>query len=134
MDESLGKSYKLCSKKIIDSIFESGKRIHSFPFMLSYQQCELPINKVPFQLVIAVPKKLYKRAYQRNRIKRLMKECVRKNKHILEDFLRQESNKNKQFALFLVYRHHEELTYVQLYQKTIKLIEKLISTIESNEQ
>ena len=134
MDESLGKEYKLCSKKVIDQLFVDGLRLSSFPFALTYAFTSLPTSKVPFQVVISAPKRNFKRAHDRNRIKRLTKECLRKNKHILESFLTSESNKNGQLALFLVYRHNEELDYETLMKKMSKLLLTLRSTIEQHEK
>jgi ribonuclease P protein component len=134
MNQSFGKEYKLCSKKIIGQLFENGSRLSSFPFSLTYGFETLPNSIVPFQIVISVPKRLFKRAHDRNRIKRLVRECLRKNKYILEDFLTSESNKNGQMALFLVYRFNEEIDYETLMKKVSKLLLLLISTIEKNEK
>lgn len=134
MDERFGKEYKLCSKKIIERLFKDGKRLSSFPFGLTYGYEVLPNEEIPFQIVISVPKRNFKRAHDRNRIKRLMKECLRKNKHILEDFLTRESNKNRQMALFLVYRFNEELDYETIMRKMSKLLLTLTTTIEKHEK
>ncbi len=134
MDQRFGKEYKLCSKKIIERLFKEGKRLNSFPFGLTYGYEELPKAEIPFQIVISVPKKNFKRAHDRNRIKRLMKECLRKNKYILEDFLAGESNKNGQMALFLVYRFNEELDYETIMRKMSKLLLTLTTSIEKHEK
>lgn len=134
MNQSFGKEYKLCSKKIIGQLFEKGSRLSSFPFSLTYGFEALPNQTAPFQVVISVPKRLFKRAHDRNRIKRLIRECLRKNKYILEDFLASESNKRGQMALFLVYRFHEEPDYGTLMKKMSKLLLTLTSTIDKNEK
>lgn len=134
MNQNLGKEYKLCSKKIIERLFESGKRLSSFPFGLTYSFENLPTENIPFQVVISVPKRNFKKAHDRNRIKRLMKECLRKNKYILEEVLNKKSNNNNQMALFLVYRHNEELDYETLMRKMSKLLLTLITSIEENEK
>lgn len=134
MSQSFGKEYKLCSKKIIGRLFENGKRLSSFPFALTYGFDTLPDKNVPFQVVLSVPKRTFKRAHDRNRIKRLVRECLRKNKHILEDFLTSESNKRGQMALFLVYRFNEELDYETLMRKMSKLLLTLTTSIEKNEK
>jgi ribonuclease P protein component len=134
MNEQFGKEYKLCSKKIIYQLFETGKRLHSFPYTVTYDFVDLPANAAPFQVVISAPKRQFKHANKRNHIKRLMRECIRKNKHVLEDFLALESNKSKQLALFIVYRHHEELDFETLMRKTSKLFVTLTTTIQQNEK
>lgn len=134
MNQRFGKEYKLCSKKIIGQLFENGLRLNSFPFSLTYKSVTLPHPTIPFQIVISVPKRSFKHAHDRNRIKRLIRECLRKNKYILEDFLTSESNKRGQMALFLVYRFNEELDYETLMKKMSKLLLTLTSTIEKNEK
>lgn len=121
MDQSFGKAYKLCSKKLIDEIFNEGNKLNSFPFGISYKETILK-SEHPFQLVISVPKRLFKHAVDRNRNKRLIRECVRKNKLILEDYLKREG---KQIGLILVYRHKEELDYEQLDRKLKKAFSQL---------
>ncbi len=134
MNQGFGKEYKLCSRKIIGRLFEKGARLNSFPFALTYGFEALPDQTVPFQVVISVPKRTFKRAHDRNRIKRMVRECLRKNKYILEDFLTSGSNKKGQMALFLVYRFNEELDYETLMRKMSKLLLTLTTSIEKNEK
>jgi hypothetical protein len=57
-----------------------------------------------------------------------MRETVRKNKLILESFLKE----NKvQVALFLVYTNKEELPYDVLLRKTEQLFQKLIVQLQN---
>lgn len=128
MDERLGKSYKLCSKKIIASFFEKGKAnyVQKFPFRLYYQQLKLPSEK-PFQIVFSAPKKKLKSAPKRNKVKRRMREVVRKNKNLIEPTL---INQNKQLALFLVYNNHEIIDFDAFESKIVFILERLNQTIK----
>jgi ribonuclease P protein component len=122
MDQTLGKEYKLCSQKVIQEIFEVKKVVKQFPLVLNYKLTQVPSEK-PFQMVFAAPKRIFRKAHERNRIKRLCKETVRKNKLILEDFLTEHQS---QVALFLVYTNKEELPYEVLLKKTEQLFQKLV--------
>lgn len=120
MNFRLGKPYKLCSKKTIQSLFETGNSLNSFPFSSRFNL--LTVEKgTPFQFVVSVPKKNFKSAVERNRIKRLMKESIRLNKNILE----QEIQAGRQLALFLIYTSKEELSFEIINQKMIKLLNKI---------
>ena len=130
MDQTLGKVYKLCSQKIIGSIYEDKKVVKQFPMLIHYKICELS-EAVPFQLVFSAPKRTFRKAHDRNRIKRLMRETVRKNKLILESFLKE---KNIQVALFLVYTNKEEMPYDLLLKKTEQLFQKLIVQLQNELQ
>lgn len=121
MDHSLGRSYSLKSKKAIDELFNSGKKINAFPFTAWI--IELNDSSTPlFQMVISAPKKKFKTAVQRNRIKRLCKEALRLNKSVLENKLKQD---NKQIQLFLIYIGDPEPELAFLHKKTIALFNKV---------
>ena len=126
MDQTLGKEYKLCSQKVIQEIFEVKKVVKQFPLVLNYKLTQVPSEK-SFQLVFAAPKRIFRKAHDRNRIKRLCRETVRKNKLILEDFL---TENQFQVALFLVYTNKEELPYEVLLKKTEQLFQKLVTQLK----
>ena len=125
--EHFGKAYKLCSRKRIDSLFKEGKQLRAFPLSIYYLEAENS-EKVPFQVVISAPKRQFKRAHDRNYVKRLIKEVLRKEKQPLEDLL---TASGKQLALFLVYTNKEVLTYPELEKCVRKLIGKLLMELQS---
>lgn len=129
MNQTLGKEYKLCSQKIIEQIFEEKHTVKQFPFVINYRFTELPSTK-PFQIVISAPKRIFRKAHDRNRIKRLCRETIRKNKYIIEEYLLEQ---NKQIALFFVYTNKEEMEYEVLFKKTEQLFKKLIQEISNLE-
>ncbi len=121
MDESFGKSEKLKSKKLIDSLFLEGRSVKSFPLKLIY----LPIEGEKNKIAVSVPKKLVKTAVHRNRIKRLMREAFRKNKYLVKrDF-------SSSFALMFIYISRDEVTFEKLEESLIKTIEKLREKISA---
>ena len=123
---SLGKNYKLCSKVLIDEIFKSGKTIKSYPLIAIIKPTEFN-DDTPFKIVFSAPKRTFKKAFQRNRIKRICKEAVRLNKSILESYL---IDNQKQLALFLVYSSKDELNHIQLEKKVIKLFNEIIKSLD----
>lgn len=128
MDQSFGKNYKLCSKKLIETLFKEGKSVKAFPFTLVYLKQENSAD-VPFQMVISAPKKINRHAHDRNRIKRVSREVIRKNKFILEDFL---TETNQQLAIFLVCTAKEELSTDQMDKKIKKLFTQLIEKLQND--
>lgn len=125
MDQTFGKAYKLCSQKAIAAIFEEKQSVKQFPFVLHYKAMDLPTDKT-FQVVISAPKRIFRKAHDRNRIKRLMKEVIRKNKLILEEKL---TTNQQQLALFLVYTNKEEMPYELLLRKMESLLLKLVNEL-----
>jgi len=128
MKQTLGKAYKLCNKKHIDALFVSGSYQKQYPLVARYEVRPLH-NNVPFQVVIAAPKRTFKTAIQRNRIKRICREAVRKNKSALETWL--ESHEH-QLGIFLLYTGKEEMPLPKLEQKTKQLFQKIIDDLQQN--
>ena len=128
-DYKLDKSYKLCSKKSIDELFTSGTTVKSYPYIAIIKPLELA-SKRSFNIVFSAPKRTFKKAYQRNRIKRICKEAVRHNKSILENYL---TENGIQLAVFLVYSAKEELDHQQLQKKTTKLFNEITKTLHANQ-
>jgi ribonuclease P protein component len=125
--QDFGKEYKLCSKILIDQLFGSGYRLQQFPF----QAIVLPIklnNSLPFQVLISVPKKKFKKAVHRNYLKRVTRELIRKNKVNLESLL---IEMNIQLAICFVYTSTENMDYPSLELKISKLIEKIQAHVET---
>jgi ribonuclease P protein component len=125
MNENFGKEYKLCSQKVIQSIFDEKKSVKAYPFLIHYSLLPLT-SDASFQITVSATKRNFKKAHDRNRIKRLMREAIRKNKLILESFLLE--NK-KQVALFMIYTAREEIPYDILFKKTTLLFTQLIKEI-----
>lgn len=126
MSEHFGKAYKLCSKIQIDAIFEDKKTIKTFPFVLYYKEIDTTYD-VPFKIVISAPKRNHRKAVHRNRVKRIIKEVLRKNKADLESFLLQS---DKKLALFLIYTSKDLPAYDLLEKKIIVLLNRLIEQIK----
>ena len=96
--QTFSREERLSSRKLIEKIIEDGKSISVNPFRISWTLAELT-TAFPAQLAIAVPKRFFKRAVDRNRIKRLIREVYRKNKSGIYDSLKAA---DKQCAILVV--------------------------------
>lgn len=130
-DFSFGKNYKLCSRRVVDELFEKGNIIKQYPLRLLHIKNPAHFNEdTAFQIVISVPKKKIRKAHDRNKVKRMLREQVRINKHHIEQLL----HKNKEkLALFLIYSESTILDYPILERKTKKIFQQLYNTL-NNEQ
>lgn len=100
---TFGKDEKLKSKKIIDQLFKEGKSVSTNGFTLVYL-VKPSTTFYPAQSGFSVPKKFFKHAVDRNRIKRLMREAYRMNKVSLYEKL---VERKEQMAIMFVYKGKE---------------------------
>lgn len=121
MRNTFKKHERLCSKLLLEQLFKDGKSFAVFPFRVVYKIAELPSDS-PAQVAFSVPKKKFKRAVDRNRIKRLMKEAYRLNKQIHYDHFRMSG---KQCALLIMYLGKGDIEFAEAQQKIIRLLQRL---------
>jgi len=89
---------------------------------LIYLQVDLPEN-VKVQTGVAVPKKNFKSAVKRNRVKRLLREAYRLNKHLV--FNNSEGN----YAFLFLYLGKDMPQYSKVEKNMKKILQKFIETI-----
>jgi ribonuclease P protein component len=118
------KEERLKSKRIIDALFINGRAITIHPLKVFWNEVELPAP-VPLQIGFSVPKRVFKSAVQRNRIKRQMREAVRLNKGDLEQSL---GIKNRQLALMVLYIGRDVTEYKLIEQKIREAFDRLIKS------
>ena len=119
MDLSFPKKEKLKRKKLFEQLFAEGKGISNYPVKLIYLRTALP-EDVRFQAGVTVSKRNFKKAVHRNRIKRLLREGYRLNKHLL--FNNIEGN----FAFLFLYIGKEMPQYHQVETSMKAILYKLV--------
>jgi len=116
---TLGKTERLKSRKLIGELFTSGSSFSNFPFRVIW----LPNEKaVELKTAFSVSVRFFKRATDRNRIKRLMREAWRLQKSILED---QFPVMKTGLYVFLIYTGNEMPVYQDIYEKTAIILKRL---------
>ena len=83
------KEERIVSNLLIETLFEKGnsQSLSAYPLRAVFLKTEQREGCAPVQLLISVPKKKFKHAVDRNRVKRQIREAYRKNKAILEGTL-----------------------------------------------
>ena len=82
---TLSKKERLTGKTLVESLFKGGgsRSLSFFPLRAVYAFVE--DGDVPVRLLVSVPKRCFKRAVKRNRVKRQVREAFRKHKHVLHE-------------------------------------------------
>ena len=104
---TLGKKERLCSRKLIGQLFNGGtaQSVSSFPLRAVYMTSENETLEV--SILVSVPKRCFKHAVDRNRVKRQVREAYRKNKHLLADIVAEAPQQSLSVAfIWLDSRHH----------------------------
>lgn len=78
----LPKEERICSDKTIDSLFSDGDSCFKYPLRVVFKP-RVEDSVSTSRMLISVPKKRFKHAVDRNRIKRQVREAFRLNKSIL---------------------------------------------------
>lgn len=115
---SFNKSEKLKSKILIDKLFKEGKSVSAFPLRLVYIGMDQN-DSLLSRTGVSVSKRNFKRAVDRNRIKRLMREAYRLHK---PEYL---SNILTPHAFMILYIGKQMPTLQELEKKMVVLFEKV---------
>lgn len=129
MKKTFTKEERLCNKRKIDSLFHSGSSFVVYPFRLVYLVGKQQSTPSAVQAILSVSKRRFKRAHDRNRIKRLMREVYRlqKNELLYQQVYRQSIS----LDVAIQYVGKEELDYQLLFVKMNKALKQLSHEISS---
>ncbi|MFZ1528549.1 MAG: ribonuclease P protein component [Ferruginibacter sp.] len=117
---------KLKSRKTIERLFKEGKNFSNFPFRVYW----LPGDPGSIlQAGVGVPARHFKKAVERNRIKRLMREAWRLQKNPLEQMLAQQE---KSLCVFILYSGTDLPGYDTIFEKTTHVLNRLIKLAGEN--
>ena len=116
---SFSKKEKLKSKNRIEQLFAEGKSIYTYPIKLVYLKVPLP-EGTKVQVGVTTPKRNFKSSVKRNRIKRLLRESYRLNKHLIFN------NTEGGFALMFLYIGKEMPQFRTLEKSMLIVLQKLI--------
>ena len=117
-----GKDQRLKSVLVFERVFTEGEKIKAFPILARHTTSSFDAN-VPFQVATTVSKRRFRKAVSRNRIKRLMREAWRLEKHRLETDW---TKGDPQGALVLIYVGREVPTFENCADTIRKIVDVLL--------
>jgi len=126
------KEERLSGKTEIDRLFEEGQSFIAYPIRVVFSKSERKISAEKegvISILICVPKKKFKRAVKRNRVKRLIKEAYRLNKKTLYEKVSLQSDS---YSIAFLYLSDEIKTYKDIESSMQKALNILLEKIQSS--
>lgn len=113
------KSEKLSNIKIINALFQNNLSEFSYPFKVIYLR-DHELETKPPQVLISVSKKKFKRAVDRNRIKRQIREIYRQNKR---NIFTTQTHTPHYMAIIFVANKHENFFFME--KRLVQVLTKI---------
>ncbi|RLD28788.1 MAG: ribonuclease P protein component [Bacteroidetes bacterium] len=123
MNRSLSNKEKLKSKKLIEQLFTEGKSVSVHPLRLIFIEASFA-EGVKLKVGVSVSKRNFKKAVDRNRIKRLLRECYRLQKHTYFN------NITTQYAFMILYIGNDKPIYKHLETKMKLLFKQFLIKVD----
>lgn len=115
------KQERLCSKTQMQTLFNQGKSQLAYPIKLVYLTTQSE-RKFPAQSMFVVPKKSFKKAHDRNKLKRRMREAFRLNKN---EFYQKLQHESKLLNLAFIFISKKPESYQSIEKATKALLLKV---------
>ena len=133
-EERFSKRERLCSKKLIDTLFGPGRShaMTAFPLKVVYRLVDNvtettasagAVTETNVQVLISVPKKHFKRAVKRNRVKRQVREAYRKHKSYVTLSVKELTD--KQLLIAFIWLSNELTDSVTVGQRVYNLLQRI---------
>lgn len=134
--QTFKKEERICNRKLIGKLFSDNQSFFQYPFKVIYHIVQpddhrLFTDRYPVQVLFTIPKKRFKRAVDRNRLKRLMREAYRKNKHAIYEILVRKQN---YLALGFIYTGKQPLSYNEIEKKIKAAIMRLKQELNETQE
>ncbi|MCF6223500.1 MAG: ribonuclease P protein component [Flavobacteriaceae bacterium] len=120
MQQTFKKQEKLKKSKLINQLFAEGKSVTAFPIKLIYLDID---HNSPYKIQagVSASKRNFKRAVDRIKIKRLLREAYRKNKYLIY-----ESEYTKKHIFMFIYLDKKEVDYITVEEKMKEVLHKFL--------
>ena len=119
---SFAKGEKLCGVKTISELFSAGRPLNLPPLRIIYRVTPEDPSLETVRVLISVPKRYFRKAVDRNLIKRRIREAYRQNKTVLISSL---YDSGKRCDLAIIWND----TVIQPYALTEKCVKEMIGKL-----
>ena len=121
-DASFSKGERLCGIKAVSELFSGGRTVTLPPLRLIYRILPADEKLQPLRVMISVPKRNFKRAVDRNLIRRRIKEAWRMNKTTLKETLLQN---NRRLEVAVIWND----TVIRNWEETVTAVKEALERL-----
>lgn len=120
---TLSKEERICSKKLINELFTgNGRSMTAFPLRVVFMKRTIVDDQPRAAMLVSVPKRYFKHAVDRNRVKRQVREAFRRNKSIITQNL---TDDHETVAMAFVWLTDEKFPSSEVENRMVRLLTRI---------
>lgn len=120
---TLSKEERICSKKLINELFTgNGRSMTAFPLRVVFMKRTIVDDQPRAAMLVSVPKRYFKHAVDRNRVKRQVREAFRRNKSIITQNLTYD---HEAVAMAFVWLTDEKFPSSEVENRMVRLLTRI---------
>lgn len=120
---TLSKEERICSKKLINELFTgNGRSMTAFPLRVVFMKRTIVDDQPRAAMLVSVPKRYFKHAVDRNRVKRQVREAFRRNKSIITQKL---TDDHEAVAMAFVWLTNEKFPSSEVENRMVRLLTRI---------
>lgn len=120
---TLSKEERICSKKLINELFTgNGRSMTAFPLRVVFMKRTIVDDQPRAAMLVSVPKRYFKHAVDRNRVKRQVREAFRRNKSIIIQNL---TDDHEAVAMAFVWLTNEKFPSSEVENRMVRLLTRI---------
>lgn len=120
---TLSKEERICSKKLINELFTgNGRSMTAFPLRVVFMKRTIVNDQPRAAMLVSVPKRYFKHAVDRNRVKRQVREAFRRNKSIITQNL---TDDHEAVAMAFVWLTNEKFPSSEVENRMVRLLTRI---------
>ena len=126
--QTLCKAERLYHRKLFEELLSSKNSFVKYPLRVVYRESSTP-GEFPARVAVSVGKRRFKRAYKRNRIKRLIREAYRQYKPLFYPKI-----ENKNLDILCIYIDNNICDFSVINKSVQFLLDKIGNNINRDEK
>lgn len=124
---TLSKEERICSKKLINELFTgNGRSMTAFPLRVVFMKRTIVDDQPRAAMLVSVPKRYFKHAVDRNRVKRQVREAFRRNKSIITQNL---TDDHEAEAMAFVWLSDEKFPSSEVENRMVRLLTRISESL-----